>query len=408
MSYGWALAHRRSSQARQTSGTPQVAQAGHDPRVGCGADLGAVLVEMRDPPFGSVCGWSLRAVRSRGNGHSAAKGWRSVLVDGSCNLRAELPWAKAGRDDVLVELILHDGDVLTWLTATDAVRWAGEAVDAHHRGELSAPARIHADFGDSRLVFTTGRLRGSWFGYRSYDTFPADPGVQVVVVHDEASGQVRAVAIGNELGPRRTGAIGAVAADALVPPGAGIAAIIGAGTQAYTQLWALAAVRELREVRVYSRDPDRRRSFAARAQPLVPGVCRPAPDARSAVVGAQIVVLATSSPVPVIDAAWVAPGSYVTTLGPKQRGRAEFGPDLPGAASLLVTDSPDQIGAYHPPNMLAGTPHQQRLVSLGAIRAGQVPPPGAGGISLFFSVGLAGTEAFLLDRLAASINARRR
>jgi ornithine cyclodeaminase/alanine dehydrogenase-like protein (mu-crystallin family) len=312
------------------------------------------------------------------------------------------------RQDVLVELVLRDRDVLTWLTAADAVRWAGEAVDAHHRGELVAPARIHADFGDSRLVFTTGHLRGSWFGYRSYDTFPADPGAQVVVVHDETSGQVRAVAIGNELGPRRTGAIGAVAAGALAPPGAGIAAIIGSGTQAYTQLWALAAVRDLREVRVYSRDPARRSSFAARAQRLISGLCRPAPDARAAVEGAHIVVLATSSPAPVIEAAWIAPGSYVTTLGPKQQGRAEFGLDLPDAASLLVTDSLDQIGAYHPPNVLAGTPHRQRLVSLGAVRAGEVPPPGADQISLFFSVGLAGTEAFLLNRLAAHIEAKRR
>jgi ornithine cyclodeaminase len=311
------------------------------------------------------------------------------------------------RQDVWVELVLHDGDVLTWLTAADAVRWAGEAVDAHHRGELVAPARIHTDLGDSRLVFTAGRLRGSWFGYRSYDTFPADPGAQVVVVHDEPSGLVRVVAIGNELGARRTGAIGAAAADALAPPGAEIAAIIGTGTQAYTQLWALAAVRHLREVRVYSRDPDRRSSFAARAQPLISGPCRPTRDARAAVEGAQIVVLATSSAAPVIDAAWLRPGSYVTTLGPKQQGRAEFGLDLPDAAALLVTDSLDQIGAYQPPNVLVGTPHHQRLVPLGAVRAGEVPPPRAGGISLFFSAGLAGTEAFILDRLAASIEARR-
>jgi ornithine cyclodeaminase/alanine dehydrogenase-like protein (mu-crystallin family) len=312
------------------------------------------------------------------------------------------------RHDVLVELVLRDHDVVTWLTAADAVRWAGEAVDAHHRGELMAPPRIHADLGDSRLVLTTGHLRGSWFGYRSYDTFHAHPGAQVVVVHDETSGLVRAVAIGNELGPRRTGAIGAVAADALAPPGAGIAAIIGSGTQAFTQLWALAAVRDLREVRVFSRDPARRSSFAARAQPLVTGPCRPVADARAAVDGAEIVVLATSSPTPVIDAAWLAPGSYVTTLGPKQLGRAEFGLDLPGAASLLVSDSPDQIGAYHPPNVLVGTPHRQRLVSLGAVRAGEVHPPHRDGISLFFSVGLAGTEAFLLYRLAAHIEVQRR
>jgi ornithine cyclodeaminase/alanine dehydrogenase-like protein (mu-crystallin family) len=301
-----------------------------------------------------------------------------------------------------MEVILHDGDIRDSLSAADAVRWMGEAIDATHRGELIAPARAHAELGDGRLIFTTGRLWGSWFGYRSYDSLAASRGDQVVVVHDEATGRVRAIAIGNELGPRRTGAIGAVAADALAAPGAQTAAIIGTGTQAYTQLWALATVRDLTEVRVYSRDSGRRAAFAERAQPLVGGACRPAPDVRSAVDGAQIVIMATSSTSPVLDASWIAPGSYVSTLGPKQQGRAEFGLDLPAAAALLVTDSRQQIDAYHPPNILAGTPHQERLVTLGAVRAGEVPQPGPDDITVFFSVGLAGTEAFLLDRLASN------
>ena len=304
--------------------------------------------------------------------------------------------------------VWHDAEIAERLSATAAVRWIGEAVDAHHRGELTAPPRVHTDLGDGRLVFTTGRLRGSWFGYRSYETMPGNPGAQVTVVHDESSGRVRAVAIGNELGPRRVGAIGAVAADALAPPGAGTVAVIGTGVQAYTQVWALGVVRELGEVRVYSRDPARRAAFAERVRPLSGGACHAAADARAAVDGAQIVILATSSPAPVIDASWIGPGSYVATLGPKQRGRAEFGLDLPAAAALLVTDSLAQIDAYDPPNVLAGTPHRERLVSLGAVRAGAVPRPPAGAISLFFSVGLAGTEAFLLDRLAASVGQARR
>src|SRR5215469_8040447 len=125
-----------------------------------------------------------------------------------------------------VSRIFSDDDIRSRLDARDAVRWMGEAIDAHHRGDLMAPPRVHADLGAGQIVFTTGRLRGSWFGYRSYDRFPAEPGSQVVVVQDEASGQVRAIAIGNELGPRRVGAIGAVAADALAPPAVGAAAII--------------------------------------------------------------------------------------------------------------------------------------------------------------------------------------
>lgn len=47
------------------------------------------------------------------------------------------------RHHVVVDGILHDDELLARLSAADAVRWAAEAVDAHHRGELVAPARAH-------------------------------------------------------------------------------------------------------------------------------------------------------------------------------------------------------------------------------------------------------------------------
>lgn len=299
----------------------------------------------------------------------------------------------------LVIVILTDDEIRSLLTAVDAVKWMGEAIDEHHRGNLVAPPRAQADLTDGRIMFTAGRLRGSWFGYRSYDTFPAEPGEQVVVAHDEATGVVRAIAVGNELGPRRTGAIGAVAADALASPDAAVAAVIGAGTQAEMQLWGLAAVRNLSEVRIFSRSPARRDAFAAKAAALTGAECHAAASARSAVSGAEIVVLATNSRTPVIDADWLEPGAYVTTLGPKQQGRAEFGLDLPAIAGVIVTDSLAQVDSYDPPNLLVGTPQRDRLVSLGAVRAGEVDRPRSDQISLFFSVGLAGTEVYLLHRL---------
>lgn len=251
-------------------------------------------------------------------------------------------------------------------------------------------------------MFTAGQLHGSWFGYRSYDTFEAEPGEQVVVVHDEATGTVRAIAVGNELGPRRTGAIGAVAADALASPTATVAAIIGTGTQAATQLWALSAVRNLSEVRIFSRNQARRDAFVEGAKVLTRAECHSASSAQTAVNGADIVILATNSPTPVIEADWLESGAYVTTLGPKQQGRAEFGLDLPAIAAMIVTDSLAQIDAYDPPNVLVGTSQRDRLVSLGAVRAGEVARPDSDRISLFFSVGLAGLEVYLLNRLMTS------
>ena len=300
-------------------------------------------------------------------------------------------------------IIIADDQIRSHLNSTDAVRWMGEAIDDHHRGNLIAPARTHAEFEGGRIVYTAGRLRGSWFGYRSYDTFPAEPGEQVIVLHDETTGIVRAIAVGNELGPRRTGAIGAVATDTLASPTAEVAAFIGTGTQAAAQLWALAAVRNLREVRVFSRDQARRDAFVAFATTQTDARCYSASSARDTVNGADIVTLATNSPTPVIDANWLASVVHVTTLGPKQRGRAEFPPDLLEMADVIATDSLDQIDAYDPPNVLVGTPHRDRLVSVGALRAGEVAVPETQRLSLFLSVGLAGTEVYLLSQLIESI-----
>lgn len=47
--------------------------------------------------------------------------------------------------------------------------------------------------------------------------------------------------MGNELGPRRVGAIGGVAVAALADRAAATLGLTGTGTQAFTQLWAIAA-----------------------------------------------------------------------------------------------------------------------------------------------------------------------
>jgi len=297
-------------------------------------------------------------------------------------------------------LVLTDDDIKEALDATRATSWMREALIAEHEGRLRAPPRVHTDLGAGRLVFTTGALAGEWFGYRSYDTFGVEPDEQVVVVHDAADGRVRGVAIGNELGPRRVGAIGAVAADTLARADARALALIGTGRQAWAQLWAIGAVRDLEAVRVHSRNRTNREAFVERARAELGVPARSAEDARIAVEGADIVVLATNSPTSVIDPGLLPPGAYVTTLGPKQVGRAEFGPDLVAAADVAVTDSVAQMSAYDPPNILVGTPQQERLTSLGAVLAGDAPGRTSDDDRvLFCSVGLAGTEPYLLNRL---------
>jgi ornithine cyclodeaminase/alanine dehydrogenase-like protein (mu-crystallin family) len=300
--------------------------------------------------------------------------------------------------------ILTDADVAARVTPELAVEAMREAVLAAHRGELDAPARTVADLGEGRLLYTSGRWRDRWYGFRAYDTFDRDSNAarddQLVVVHDDSTGRLLGIVVGPELGRRRTGALGGVAVDALAPPDATALGLIGTGQQAWAQLWAVSAVRRLRSVRVFGRDESRRRAFAVRATRELDVDATAADDAHAAVDGADVVVLATNSPAPVIDTAWLPTGCHLTTVGPKQRGRSEFGEDMLAAATTLVTDSPAQLSAYDPPALASSGPIGDRVVDLGAVVAGAAPGRRhETDLTVYLSVGLAGTEVALAARL---------
>jgi alanine dehydrogenase len=287
-------------------------------------------------------------------------------------------------------IVLDDEAVAARLDAAAAVGVMRKALIAAHRGELVAPARVQA----AGVMFTVGRLPGRWYGYRSYDVEVG--GDQVVTVHAEPDGRLAGVAVGSLLGALRTGALGGAAADAMARADASTVGVVGAGRQAWTQLWAVAAVRHLTDVAVFARDPERWAAFAARAVAELGVPARPVSSAEAAVRDRDIVVLATSAAEPVVSAAWLAPGTALTTVGPKQVGRAEFGPDLPARADLVVTDSLAQLDGYQPRALLAGAD----AVALGAVLAGDHPGrTSAEQVTLYASVGLAGTEPFLLAHL---------
>lgn len=294
--------------------------------------------------------------------------------------------------------ILRDTDIQRILTPDLAREAMREAAVAAWRGELIAPPRVSADLDGSRLTFTCGARPGHWFGYRSYIA-PGDAHQdQVVVVQDEASGAVLGMAVGEALGPCRVGAIGAAALDALGPQAPERIALVGAGTQAWHQLWALPDRFRGTPIHVHSRTT--RTAFAERARTELGLDVRPAETVEAAVRDADVVILATSARQPVLAADLVRPGAYVTTLGPKQVGRSEFDPSLARDAAMVVSDSPQQVQAYDPPNVLVGSAIENDIVHVGAVLAGERPVPE--GTTVFFSVGLAGTEAWLLHALLTS------
>ncbi len=302
-------------------------------------------------------------------------------------------------------LLLGDADVEEYLTASQATAVMRAAIVAHARGQAACPPRQRIAAGARSIVLTAGTASDGAFGFRAYET---TTDVDQLVAVWRPSGELQAVVTGTELGKARTGAIGAVAVGCLARPDAARLAVIGSGPQAWRQVWAISAIRALRQVTVFSPTPARRTALAGRVSAELKMSCAAAATARAAVQDADIVVLATSSGEPVIEAGWIRPGTHISTIGPKTTQAHELPAELARAAAVLVTDSREQALSYSPAYVL----DPARLVGLGSVLTGQAAGRASDDdITLFGSVGLSGTEVALaghLARVVASAQANKR
>lgn len=112
----------------------------------------------------------------------------------------------------------------------------------------------------------------------------------------------------------RVGASSALATRAMARADARTVGLIGAGAQAAAQLLGLVLVRRPERVYVYSPTPERRRAFAADMRARLELPVEAVDSARAAVEGADIVLAATNSATPVLDAAWLRPGQHVAFI----------------------------------------------------------------------------------------------
>lgn len=314
-------------------------------------------------------------------------------------------------------LILTDDDLPVFADMRHAIAAIETAFRARAAGAFVAPPRHHVAFPGpvaeeaGRLTFTIGgdeRVAG----FRVYDTFGgADEQIVAVwaAAAEEAPRNLLGLILGTRLGEIRTGAIGGLAIDRMAASDAGILGIIGSGPQARSQLEAATAVRPLRDIRVFSRSEDNRRRFAAEMSAELDLPVMPVESAQAAVAGAGIVVCATPSHVPVLQAEWLSPGVHINSLGPKTRRHHEIGVDIAAIARIIATDSPQQCDALDAPFFLDGTPHRQRLIDLADLVAGHKPARRApDDITLFCSVGLAGTEVLVAEDILRRAQTRRR
>lgn len=164
----------------------------------------------------------------------------------------------------------------------------------------------------------------------------------LVMLYEMATGDLVAQIEGDYLGRFRTGAASGVATKYLARADASVAAIIGTGGQARTQLEAIAGVRKVKEARVFGRDVARRLRFSEEMGQRLGFPVHAASSVSEAMEGADVVCAATTATQPVIAGADVRDGMHVNAIGANHAHKREMDADAVAKVGVIVTDSLEQ------------------------------------------------------------------
>jgi alanine dehydrogenase len=161
-----------------------------------------------------------------------------------------------------------------------------------------------------------------------------------IILVDPRTGAPEAIMGGTWITALRTGAAGAIAAKYLANPKPKTVGIVGAGTQARTQLMGLELVFEtIKEVRVWDRAEKASVKYAEEMgikydQASIYSV----KDITKAVQGADIIVTATPSRKPLVSVEWVDDGTHINCIGADAPGKQELDPAVLVKSKIIIDD----------------------------------------------------------------------
>ena len=164
----------------------------------------------------------------------------------------------------------------------------------------------------------------------------------LVPLYEMATGDLLAMIEADYMGQLRTGAASGVATKYLARKDARVAAVIGTGGQAKTQLEAIAVVRKLESARAYGRDAAKREKFCAEMSARLGIPVRPCASAGEAVRCADIISTATTASQPVVGSPDLSPGVHINAIGANHAHKRELDDEAVASADIIVVDSVEQ------------------------------------------------------------------
>jgi alanine dehydrogenase len=291
-------------------------------------------------------------------------------------------------------LLLSEKDVRELLTMHDAIATVEEVMRRQATGQAIVQPRHRLELPDKGFLhYMAGAdVTAGIVGMKLYTSVRGALRF-LVPLYRSATGELLALVEAEHLSMIRTGAASGVATRYMARENAQTLAVIGAGLQARGQVEAIAAVRNLTGVRVFSRDADRRAQFANEMEDKLEIPVVPAESAEAAVRNVDIVVTATTANKPVVDGGWIAPGTHVNAIGANFAHKSELDSAFIRRLRLIAVDSIEQakMEAGDLIQAFATEPAKwDSVVELSQIIAGKIPGrENETEVTLFKSSGLA-------------------
>lgn len=252
-------------------------------------------------------------------------------------------------------LLLDRETVRRVFSMSRAIEVMAEAMRRYSGGRVEQPLRtmISPDDDGGFLATMPGYLAGdtlAGYGLKALMCRPdnaadgRDVLMGVVMVFHPGTGEPLALMDAGAVTAIRTAAVSAVATDVLARPDAGDLAVLGSGVQARSHLEAMAAVRTLTRVRVWSRTRENADAYARwAANDLGLGV-EVKGSVAEAVRGADLVCTTTAAEQPIVTADMLGEGVHINAVGFSSAEHRELCSRTVAGAALFV-DSRESAAA---------------------------------------------------------------
>jgi ornithine cyclodeaminase len=246
-------------------------------------------------------------------------------------------------------LVLNGEQVAQLMPMPECIKVMRDALAALARGEALVPLRtvmrvpgVSGFLGLMPGYISPREGREGALGLKAVSVFPgnASRGIDThqgaVLLFEADTGRLSALLDGAAITAIRTAAVSGVATDVLARPDASELAVLGAGVQARTHIEAIAAVRPLRRVRIWSRNPEHAAALASELRRRFGFPIEAAPSAEAAVREADLVATVTASPEPILKREWLKEGVHINAVGSSIPTTREIDTATMVAARLFV------------------------------------------------------------------------